>query len=65
MSFSLTTRERNSLEALLAKTKNARHVKRAQALLAVAEGEPVIEVARRLNVLVQREMEFSLRGVSG
>lgn len=50
MEFSLTSRERTALEALVAGSKDVRQLKRSQALLAVAAGEAVAEVARRMQV---------------
>lgn len=50
MEFSLNARERTALETLVAGTKDVRQLKRSQALLAVAAGEAVAEVARRLRV---------------
>lgn len=50
MDFSLNARERRALEAVVSSTKDVRPLKRAQALLAVAAGEAVTDVARRLQV---------------
>ena len=50
MEFSLKARERTALEALVSDSKDVRQLKRAQALLAVAAGEAVTDVARRLQV---------------
>lgn len=50
MDFSLNVRERSALEALVSGSKDVRQLKRAQALLAVAAGEAVTDVARRLQV---------------
>ena len=50
MEFSLNARERSALEGLVSGSKDVRQLKRAQALLAVAAGEAVTDVARRLQV---------------
>jgi transposase len=50
MDFSLNARERSALEALVSDSKDVRQLKRAQALLAVAAGEAVTDVAWRLQV---------------
>jgi transposase len=50
MELSLLAKERGALEELVARSKNVRQLKRAQALLAVAAGEAVAEIARRLQV---------------
>ncbi|RIK71212.1 MAG: hypothetical protein DCC67_20380 [Planctomycetota bacterium] len=50
MEFPLNARERRALEALVSGSKDVRHLKRAQALLAVAAGEAVTSVAWRLQV---------------
>ena len=50
MDFSLRSRERAALEAVVAQSKDVRQLKRSQALLAIAAGTAVAEVARRLQV---------------
>ena len=50
MDFSLSSRERAALEAVVAQSKDVRQLKRSQALLAVAAGEAVADVARMLQV---------------
>ena len=51
--FSLTHRERGLLEALVAQTTDATVLRRAQALLWVASGDSVSDVAQRLCVTRQ------------
>ena len=48
--WSLTARERSELESIVARPQDARQLKRAQGLLALADGEPATHVARRLRV---------------
>lgn len=50
MELSLLAKERGALEELVAQSKDVRQLKRAQALLAVAAGEAIADVARRLQV---------------
>ena len=50
MELRLKARERQALEAIVARPDDVRQLKRAQGLLAVAEGEPVVRIARRLQV---------------
>jgi transposase len=50
MELRLTARQRASLEAVVARPEDVRQLKRAQGLLAVAEGIAVVEIARRLAV---------------
>lgn len=50
MRLSLSVRQRRELEALVADTQETKVLKRAQGLLAVAEGESVPTIARRLQV---------------
>ena len=51
--FSLTRRERRLLEALVVQTTDATVLRRAQALLWVAAGDSVTDVAQRLCVTRQ------------
>lgn len=51
MDFSLNSRERAALEAVVARSKDVRQLKRSQALLAIAAGEAIAEVARKLQVV--------------
>jgi transposase len=48
--FRLTARERAELESVVRRPADARQLKRAQGLLAVADGEPAAVVGRRLRV---------------
>ena len=48
--WGLTARERQELESVVARPQDARQLKRAQGLLALADGEPAAQVARRLRV---------------
>ena len=48
--WSLTARERSDLESVVARPQDARQLKRAQGLLALADGEPAAQIARRLRV---------------
>src|SRR5918994_4867633 len=50
MELSLLAKDRWALEELVAQSKDVRQLKRAQALLAVAAGEAIADVARRLQV---------------
>lgn len=50
MELRLSSGERRSLEGIVARPKEVKQLKRAQGLLAVADGEPVVQVARRLQV---------------
>jgi transposase len=50
MDFSLNARERTALEAVVAQSKDVRQLKRSQALLSVAAGVAIVEVARQLQV---------------
>jgi transposase len=50
MRVSLSVHQRQELEALVADTREAKVLKRAQGLLAVADGESVPTIARRLQV---------------
>lgn len=50
MDFSLNSQERTALEAVVAQSKDVRQLKRSQALLAVAAGEAVAKVARKMHV---------------
>lgn len=50
MDFSLNARERSTLEALVAGSKDVHQLKRSQALLALAAGEAVTKVAERMQV---------------
>jgi transposase len=50
MELSLLAKDRGVLEQLVARSKDVRQLKRAQALLAVAAGEAIADVARRLRV---------------
>ena len=50
MEFSLTARDRAALETLVSGTKDVRQLKRAQALLVLADGASVSAVARSLCV---------------
>lgn len=50
MEFRLSAGERRSLEAIVARPDGVNQLKRAQGLLAVADGEPVVWIARRLQV---------------
>lgn len=50
MEFSLNARERRALSSLVACSRDVRQLKRAQALLAVAAGEAIADVAQRLQV---------------
>jgi transposase len=50
MKLTLSIRERRELEELVAGTRAANVLKRAQGLLAVSNGEPATTVARRLQV---------------
>ena len=51
MDFSLSSREQAALETIVSRSKDVRQLKRSQALLAVAAGEAVTEVAGRLQVV--------------
>lgn len=59
MSFTLTNRQRIALQDLLTHTPWARHRCRAQALLWLAEGKPVEEVAGLLQVTRQTVYNWS------
>ena len=48
--ITLSNREYNALENLVVRTKNAVHLRRAQALLWLDAGESVLEVATRLRI---------------
>ena len=50
MDLRLNSQQRQELEAIVARPEDVRQLKRAQALLAVAEGDPVVQIARRLGV---------------
>lgn len=50
MEFRLTAGERRSLEAIVSRPDDVHQLKRAQGLLAVADGEPVVHIAKRLQV---------------
>jgi len=50
MELKLTSRERSALEAVVQRPIDAKQLKRAQGLLAVADGESPTEIARRLQV---------------
>lgn len=50
MELSLLAKDRSALEEVVAQSRDVRQLKRAQALLAVATGEGVAAVARRLQV---------------
>lgn len=53
MDFSLSPRERRELEQLVGGSRDAKGLKRAQGLLAVADGEPIPVIARRLQVCLK------------
>jgi transposase len=53
MNLTLSVRERRELEGLVAGTRDAKSLKRAQGLLAVADGEPATAIARRLQVTLK------------
>ena len=50
MEMTLSAGQRRELESLVAGTRDAKILKRAQGLLAAAEGEPAVAIARRLQV---------------
>lgn len=53
MDLRLSARQRQELQALVAGARDAQVLKRAQGLLAVADGEPVPAIARRLQVCLK------------
>jgi transposase len=64
MKVSLSARQRRELEELVAKSRDAKALKRAQGLLAVADGEPATAIARRLQVCLKTVYNWVERWMS-
>ena len=64
MKLTLSVRERRELEELVAGTRDANVLKRAQGLLAIADGEPATAIARRLQVCLKTVYNWVARWTS-